>query len=332
MQRLNATLLFVLPVIYLTAQVPKKILVEHFTNTNCSICASKNPSFFSNLNKQTNTLYLSIHPSAPYASCLLSKQNKVDNDARTNYYDVYGATPIVVINGQEVLGSISTSNIFSPHLGATSPISVKIEQRKYGNDSIVAKVIIKNQLDHSLDNVSLFVALAEDTVKYKGTNGEPEHFNVMRKSLSQSIGDAIILSKKAGDSTVVTYRSAANAIWNFSRIFTVAALQDIKIKSIIQSEAVSPQVNNLPTSANEINEDLLPVVYPNPVNDLLSIKHFPSNQRQEAIIVNTLGHTCGFLNFNNQTFSADVSSLNPGYYYVMINTTKGVQGIQFIKI
>jgi hypothetical protein len=32
------------------AQVTKKIIVEHFTNTKCSVCASRNPGFHTNLN------------------------------------------------------------------------------------------------------------------------------------------------------------------------------------------------------------------------------------------------------------------------------------------
>lgn len=332
MRRLNVTLWLVLSAIYLTAQVPKKILVEHFTNTNCSICASKNPSFFSNLNKQTNTLYLSIHPSAPYASCLLSKQNKVDNDARTNYYDVYGATPVVVINGQEVLGSISTSTIFTPYIGATSPVSMRIEQSKFGNDSIVAKVIIKNQVDHTLDKVSLFVALAEDTVKYKGGNGEPLHYNVMRKSLSKAIGDGIALTKKAGDSITFNYSSKSNALWDFSKIFTIAALQDVNTKSIIQSESIGPEVNNIATSINETIDEFIPAAYPNPVHDILTIKLLPSLQVHRATIVNDLGQACGIVHNDNEIYSADVSTLKPGHYYVVIKTAKGIKVLQFIKI
>jgi hypothetical protein len=332
MRLLNTTLLFFLSVIYLTSQVPKKILVEHFTNTNCSICASKNPSFFANLNKQSNTLYLSIHPSLPYASCLLSKQNKADNDARTKYYDVYGATPVVVINGQEVIGSISSSTIFTSHIGATSPVSIRLEQRKYGNDSIIAKVVIKNQIEHTLENVSLFVALAEDSVTYKGTNGEPQHFNVMRKALTKSIGDAILLSKRAGDSTVLSFKSEANAIWDFSKIFTIATLQDVNTKSIIQSEAVGPQVNNILTSTGEAMDVLFPLVYPNPVHDLLYVNHISLIENKEAFIVNNLGAVCGKFNFDNVSGTTDVSLLNPGIYYLLLSTSKGIQALQFIKI
>ena len=84
------------------SQVPKKAVVEHFTNTNCSVCASRNPGFYTNLNMQTGVLNLAVHPSSPYPNCLLYQQNATANDARTNYYGIYGSTPRLVINGNVI--------------------------------------------------------------------------------------------------------------------------------------------------------------------------------------------------------------------------------------
>jgi hypothetical protein len=81
------------------AQVPKKVVVEHFTNTRCSVCASRNPGFYNNYKTQAGVIHLAIHPSSPYAACVLSQHNPVENDARTNYYGVYGGTPVLVIQG-----------------------------------------------------------------------------------------------------------------------------------------------------------------------------------------------------------------------------------------
>lgn len=91
----------------LFAQVPRNIIVEHFTNTKCSVCASRNPGFQTNLNAHPDVRQISIHPSSPYSTCLLSQQNTVDNDARTNYYGVYGGTPRLVINGTVISASVN---------------------------------------------------------------------------------------------------------------------------------------------------------------------------------------------------------------------------------
>jgi hypothetical protein len=101
----------------------------------------------------------------------------------------------------------------------------------------------------------LFVALAEDTVFYAGPNGETQHYNVFRKTLTGSAGIAVNLPASVGDSLVYEMRSPANSAWNFSRIFTLAILQDDNTKSLTQSESVSAKANtvmniqNLPGSS-----------------------------------------------------------------------------------
>ncbi len=54
----------------------QSVLVEHFTNTLCSICASRNPGFYQNLQSQQDVLHIAYHPSSPYAACVLNKQNR----------------------------------------------------------------------------------------------------------------------------------------------------------------------------------------------------------------------------------------------------------------
>jgi len=91
------------------AQVPKKIMVELFTNTRCGICSSKNPQFFTNLDNlnNPNIFHIAYHPSSPYSNCLFSMHNPSENDGRTNYYNNYGSTPKLVIQGEKVPGSTS---------------------------------------------------------------------------------------------------------------------------------------------------------------------------------------------------------------------------------
>ena len=137
-----------------SGQVPKKVVVEHFTNTKCSICASKNPGFYTNLNNQTGVIHVAFHPSSPYAACALSMHNPVENDGRTNYYSIYGSTPRLVIQGVVISSgaNYSSPSIFTPYLGQTSPASIKIYQYKYGTDSIRSRVVIKTEAAHTLGN------------------------------------------------------------------------------------------------------------------------------------------------------------------------------------
>ena len=197
---------------FVNAQVPKKVVVEHFTNTKCSICASRNPGFYTNLNSQTGVIHLAIHPSSPYAACFLSMHNPIENDGRTNYYGIYGGTPRLVIQGTVISSSVnySSASIFTPYLGQTSPASIKIYQYKYGNDSIRSRIVIKTEATHTLTNLSLFVALAEDTINYTGSNGESVHYDVFRKSYTGTSGISVTLPAVVGDSVVYIKSSPTN--------------------------------------------------------------------------------------------------------------------------
>ncbi len=229
------------------AQVPKKVIVEHFTNSVCSICASKNPGFYTNLKTQKGIIHLAVHPSSPYASCILNKHNVAENDARTNYYDVYGSTPRLVIQGAVISSNANYSSaaIFTPFLGQTSPASIKIYQRKFGKDSIRTRIVIKTEATHTLANLKLCIFLAEDTIFYKSPNGETKHFDVFRKSLTGITGVSIVLPATVGDSVVYIKSSLSNTAWDFSRIYTLAILQEDISKAIVQSESVPAKTNNI---------------------------------------------------------------------------------------
>lgn len=230
---------------FINAQVPRKVVVEHFTNTRCSVCASRNPGFYTNLNAQSGVIHLAIHPSSPYPTCVLSMHNPSENDGRTIYNGVFGGTPVLVIQGIPLSTSANYSmpSIFTPYLGQMSPASIKIRQTKFGVDSIRSTIIIKTMATHSLTNLKLFVALAEDTIFYTGSNGEPRHYDVFRKSYTGTSGVNISLPTTIGDSVVYTKSSPANSAWVFARMFTLAILQDGTTKSVVQSESVAANSN-----------------------------------------------------------------------------------------
>lgn len=237
------------------SQVPKKVVVEHFTNTKCSVCASRNPGFYTNYNAQSGVIHLAVHPSSPYSACVLSQHNAAENDGRTNYYGIYGSTPRLVIQGVVISSGANYSlpSIFTPYLSQTSPASIKIVQSKYGNDSIRSRIVIKTEATHTLGGLSLFVALAEDTINYTGSNGEPVHYDVFRKSLTGATGINITLPATVGDSVVYTKSSTVNGAWNFSKIFTLAILQETVSKAVVQAQNITASSNNISTGVSEFD-------------------------------------------------------------------------------
>ncbi|MBA3283683.1 MAG: T9SS type A sorting domain-containing protein [Nitrosopumilus sp.] len=306
------------------SQVPQKAVVEHFTNTNCSVCASRNPGFYTNLNAQTNVLHLAIHPSSPYPNCLLYQQNAAANDARTNYYGIYGSTPRLVINGTVISASsnYSSSALFNPYLGLTSPASIRIVQEKFSTDSIRSTIIIKTEATNTLGALSLFVSLAEDTVFYTGGNGEPLHFDVFRKSLTSNTGDAVTLPATVGDSVVFTFNSLSNPIWNFSRIFTLAILQETTSKNLVQAEAVPASAGVGTTGINNNNYELYTSVFPNPSHNFITVQ-LGESESATVSINNLEGKIVMQKLISHIESQIDISALPNATYILSVKTDKG---------
>ena len=299
--------------------------VEHFTNTKCSVCASRNPGFYTNLNAQSGVIHLSIHPSSPYSACVLSQHNAAENDSRTNYYGVYGGTPRLVIQGVVISSgaNYSSSNIFTPYLSQTSVASIRIEQTKFANDSIRSRIVIKTEASHTLPGLSLFVALAEDTITYTGSNGEPRHFDVFRKSLTGTSGVSITLPSNVGDSVVYTMSSTVNGAWNFSRIFTLAILQETTSKAVVQSESVPASLNNLSVGIHNnkaINNGIK--VYATDNNIIVTQNNFKENNT--LTLYDIAGKILLVQQLTKSYESINIPNLSAGLYLYSVKSTETI--------
>lgn len=322
------SLIFVLPAMFCRAQVPLNSVVEHFTNTKCSICASRNPGFQSNLLAHPQITQLSVHPSAPYSTCILSMQNKKDNDDRTNLYGVYGATPRLVINGNLIPASAdySSASLFSLYTGLTTPVSMRIEQTNYGKDSIKAKVFIRKHAATSGD-ARLFIGLAEDTVFVNGGNGETRHYNVLRKSLTGVAPISVSLAFPVGDSISIEMTGTVNSFWYMSRMFVVALLHENASFNLLQSARSLPLKSAGIQAPNEVLEFN---VSPNPVSDVLRI-NIPDNESLKYSLFDMMGSlkSKGII---NGTLKIDMSYLPNALYLLQLTNHEGKKAQQKILL
>ncbi len=314
------TVLLIISAITSYAQVNRKIIVEHFTNTICGNCAGANPGFFTNVNNQSGVIHMSVHPSAPYSGCLLHQHNTTQNNARTNYYGIFGSTPRLVIQGTVIASSAnySLSTIFTPYLSQTSPASIRIEQTKYGNDSIRSTVIVKTVAAHSLGNLSLFVALAEDTIFYNSPNGETHHYNVFRKSLTAATGLVVTLPATIGDSIVYTMSSLKSTAWNFSRIYTLAVLQETTSKAVVQAESVPANLNTTITAIKNKKEDAGILVYLN--DKILTIENSTNTKNLRLKVYNIQGQKVINKSFDQSKHLLNIENIPAGIYLYELNS------------
>ena len=306
-------------------EVPQKVIVEHFTNSRCGVCASRNPGFYTNLNAQPNVLHLSIHPSSPYSTCVFNQHNVADNDARTNYYGVYGGTPRLVIQGTVLAASANYANssIFTPYLNRTSPVSIRLLQQKMGTDSIISTVIIKTVAPNTLPAQKLFLGLAEKTVDYNAPNGETVHHDVFRKALTSATGMSVGLPA-VGDSLVMRFASANNAAWNFQNIYAVAILQTESTKSVTQAEATTPSQNDVLVTTTSAHNALFPVrLFPNPSAGEFVVE-LPNENPATLTIYNANGTNVAEWTLLRKTTNLSLTAYPKGLYLLQIRHAEGV--------
>lgn len=251
--------------------VAKTVVAEHYTNTYCSICASRNPGLYTNLSNHPQVLHVAYHPSAPYAACPLSMHNVAENNARTNYYGIFGGTPRLVIQGDVISASANYADaaLYTSVLGQTTPFSLRVTLMPFGSDSVITRVVVKKEDASSLTDLQLYGALVEDTLFFAAANGESRSYDVFRKSVWGATSLSITAPAAVGDSLVYTRTSAVNAVWLRSRMYALVMLQDAD-KNMVQAtrSANLPSAAATPLMAATTNIN----IFPNPANSKLWIK------------------------------------------------------------
>ena len=315
--------------------VPKNIVVEHFTNTRCGICASRNPGFYTALNQNPNVIHIAYHPSSPYSNCLFSTQNKVQNDARTNYYDVYGGTPIFVINGVEKNGGqVQSSTVYNEFKNQTTPVDLKVAVSKFGSDQIEVSFDVKAMSNNTIGNVNYFVALVEDTVLYNAPNGEKVHRDVFRKSLSNNVTlPSFSIPANEGNTYEFKDKIKIESIWNPSKIYAIVILTDSnkKVVQVAKSTLYNPNVVSSTENESELTNSF--EIYPNPASSEILIKNNKIDFINQISILNPMGQEI----FKSKTVvdlrqPIDITNLEAGTYYLQIETIEKVMVQKFIKL
>ncbi len=317
--QIKLTIISFLMVFYANAQ-NKTILVEHFTNTLCSVCASRNPGFYDNLRTQQDVLHIAYHPSSPYSGCVLNQHNKTENDARTNYYSVYGGTPRIVLNGSVQSASLNyaSANIFNSFKNIAADVSVNVSQTIEGN-LIKSHISIIRLTNTPYNNLKLHVLYVEDTIFYNAPNGEYTHFDVFRKSANGIQGTDIVLPTNLGDSNIIFTETAINTAWNKNRIYTLAFVQNTSDKNILN--VAKSNTNKTSSTGFKTLEELGIKVYPNPANDYVNIDLL-NNEKTKVTIINTLGGVV----FNKEIVASekiDLTIYNKGIYFLNLENSNG---------
>jgi len=305
------------------AQVEKTLIVEHFTNTYCSTCASRNPALFTLLEDYPQVLHIAFHPSSPYANCIFSQHNPIENDARTNFYGIYGATPRVVLSGN-VIGfqnPVLNAGQIEAALGQTSDFDIYATQAQTENDEVEVTVVVKRVANSSGGIPVLSALIAEKEIEYAAPNGETLHHNVFRKALL--IEDVEL--NNVGDSIVYTENYSIHPEWVDEELFITLILQDEDGSGeILQAHASA----TLDAGSSFISDrEILSVdgmLYPNPAVDVI---HLSTEGRDEFIKAEFYAITGNLVKTFDKPGSMNISDLPEGIYMAVLTDTERRQHV-----
>lgn len=295
-------------------EVPKKIVIEHFTNSRCSICASKNPAFYNTINDYAEVIHVAYHPSSPYPNCIFSQYNSLGNDSRTNYYGIYGGTPRVVINGSVVGVStpmISDSRIQSEQ-NLTSPFRINITQTTILDDSLEVTVEIATVAASSVSSANMFIVVSEELVNFNAPNGENQHHDVFRTTLG-GVNGQIVTLPAVGMTATYSFKVVIDQDWSIPQLTTTVMLQNESTKEILQAE----QSEKIGGTVNiEAVVDLDHAFFPNPAKDVLHIAN-TQNIFEKVEIYNIIGSLIKTENVANiKNSSINLQDVESGSYII----------------
>ncbi|MBK9800254.1 MAG: T9SS type A sorting domain-containing protein [Bacteroidetes bacterium] len=308
-------LLFISSIEISFAQVIRTSIVEHFTNTSCSICASNNSSYYGILTNYPDAVHISFHPSAPYASDFFNQQNQVENDARTNFYGVYGGTPRLVVNGL-VINNTNLNSTLNAATSLFSNFSIELTQVQTSNTSFSVKCKVEKLSADTTIAALLFVGASEDTIYQTTNNGETVHYNVFRKAISAVQGNTIQLPLNISDTMVYNFSYTVLPAWNTNRMSTIALLQRPTKQLINAAKSVnSINLNNAIPSITEKVEAVY--FYPNPTDNGRITNTLSVNKVRVLSLSGTLLFETAQLEKNQ---NLDLSALQSGFYLLEIQT------------
>ncbi len=314
------------------AQPKQYVLIEHFTNSRCIICASRNPAFYNLISQYSKDIHhLAIHPPVPYSNCVFYQYNPTHNSKRATVYNING-TPRVALNGMLVpVGNpLLPQDILEAALGKTSPVAIQVKEGGAAPTK-TAEVTVRVFGNVPAGSYKLFVAVAESTVNYNAPNGETKHYDVFHAMLTDIDGQDITLPAPGGSvSFNFAYTHVQPNGWtsNFDSLYVLAFIQEATSKAILNS---GTRFDPVFTQVSEAVDARVVRWSPNPATDYASA--FLPSERIRSVEVFTLsGQRCP-VEFTIETdlVRLSVESLPAGAYVARIATDSGPYVGRFMR-
>lgn len=309
------------------SQAKKYVLLEHFTNSRCSVCASRNPAFYTLINGYPQDVHhIAYHPPFPYSNCVFYQANTTENSARTDFYGVQG-TPKVALNGTLVNGGsqLLPAATLNAALPLTSPIQMQVTETSGSNRTATVQIYTHGTVPEG--SYKLYLAVVEKTINYTSPNGEAVHHDVFRTMLPAIDGTPVTLAQPGGNISLSFNYSIASG-WNAGEVYVVAFVQNTSTKEVLNS---GTRFDSFVLSTGEPRFQTASV-QPNPVAE--TAVAYIGDDRAESLEVFAINGQRTSVSFENQQVggvSFSMAGLPRGIYVLKVTGEKGVYTAKVVK-
>ncbi|MBL0309941.1 MAG: T9SS type A sorting domain-containing protein [Bacteroidetes bacterium] len=285
------------------------------------MCSQKSRIFLHVARELSGSVARSLSSKRPYVNCIFSKQNKSENDARTNFYGIFGSTPRAVVQGKVIppINPLVPMAAYDSTLNQSAPFELNLSMTSVnGSDSILTKAVIIQTDAHGYTTLNLFAVITEDTIFYNAPNGENVHYDVFHRQLFPGNGLSFTVPQNIGDSVVITSTFLPDPLWNRNRINVIGMIQTMPSKYIVQS-AIQHSITEpvISTSIGEVGTKELFRFFPNPANREI---YFQNSEEKNIEIYNTAGQLVK--GYTEVQRTLNVEALPEGVYFLRIFSDK----------
>lgn len=231
-----ATMLFLLGTNGFAAQ--RMVLFELHTSTTCPPCVAANATLNNLMTEYEEDLaiirYHAWWPAPGNDPFYLA--NVAENTARIDYYNV-NAVPDGFCDGASTGSHTGWESTIQNHLQVDSPLTISIGAP--APNEFVASITAEEDID-ATDLRAHFVII-ESNIEYTGTNGDPEHHQVMRDMLPDANGHSFSISQ--GETVDLSATYSLDDEWVTENLELVVFVQNHTTREIYQAAKISMAAN-----------------------------------------------------------------------------------------
>ena len=308
----------------LFAQETKKmVLLEHFTNTRCGICANKNPAFFSLIQQYPDdVIHIAYHHPFPYTNCELYLYDQSGNSARSSYYGFSGS-PRLAMNGAEVSvgASLLSQSSLDAEITLMSQVTVSLDMVNDGTN-LNSQVKIENLGLSAAGEYRVFVMVVEKELNYSAPNGEEVHYDVFRAFASSESGDIVDMTLT---SQTLDFQTSIPVNTQLDQLEMIAFVQNMDTGEMMNAGS---SANGL-TTVKKITTDALFNVFPNPASDNIRIELPNTDNMMNLKIINIEGKEL-YHEYVRESKSLNLNFLASGIYFIKMETETQIQNTKLI--